>query len=81
MTYTIGIDIGGTFTDSFATDDAGNVVSAKSHSTPPDFERGVLGSIEELASLLGMGISDLLPDVSYICHGTTSSLNALVTGE
>ncbi len=80
MTYTIGIDIGGTFTDSFATDDAGNVVSAKSHSTPPDFERGVLGSIEELASLLGMGISDLLPDVSYICHGTTSSLNALVTG-
>ncbi len=80
MPYTIGIDIGGTFTDAFATDELGNVVSAKSSSTPPDFERGVLDSLTELAAEMDTTLQDLLPQVTYICHGTTSSLNALVTG-
>jgi N-methylhydantoinase A len=39
VSYVLGIDIGGTFTDAFATDDAGRVYAAKSPSTPPDFEQ------------------------------------------
>jgi N-methylhydantoinase A len=81
MSYVVGIDIGGTFTDAFATDDAGNVASAKSRSTPPDYSRGVLGAIRELAATLGVDVAALLGETDYICHGTTSSLNALITGD
>ena len=43
MSYVIGIDIGGTFTDAFAADESGRVAAAKTPSTPPDFSRGFLG--------------------------------------
>lgn len=81
MAYVIGVDVGGTFTDAFAADDKGNVHSAKVASTPPDFSRGVLGSIDALANNIGVNVNDLLRDTAYICHGTTSTLNALVTGD
>ena len=50
MPYVIGIDVGGTFTDAFAADDGGRVFSAKVPSTPPDFARGVLNSVDALAA-------------------------------
>ena len=50
MPYVVGIDIGGTFTDAFATDDTGRVASAKAPSTPPDYSRGVLDALDELAA-------------------------------
>lgn len=81
MAYVLGIDIGGTFTDAFATDDEGHIASAKSHSTPPDFSRGVIDVIDQLASDLGLDSAGLLGQTSYICHGTTSTLNAVVTGQ
>lgn len=81
MSYVIGIDVGGTFTDAFAADDRGRVFSAKVPSSPPDFSRGVLGSIDALAANIGVPVPDLLQDTAYICHGTTSALNALVTGD
>lgn len=80
MAYTIGIDIGGTFTDSFAIGEAGEVYSAKASSTPPDFDRGVIDSVKELAAAMDKAVPELLSEVSYVCHGTTSTLNALVTG-
>jgi N-methylhydantoinase A len=81
VAYTIGIDIGGTFTDAFAISESGEVHSAKASSTPPDFDRGVIDSVTELAGEMGKQIDELLAEVSYICHGTTSTLNALVTGK
>lgn len=81
MTFVIGIDIGGTFTDAFATDTTGRVFAAKSPSTPPDFDHGMLNVIDELAAAVGTSTEDLLADTSYICHGTTATLNALVTGD
>ncbi|QJY48070.1 hydantoinase/oxoprolinase family protein [Pseudonocardia broussonetiae] len=81
MTYVIGIDVGGTFTDAFATDEQGRVHSAKSPSTPPDFEQGVLNAVDELAAAAGLDTASLLRDTSHICHGTTATLNALVTGD
>lgn len=80
VAYTIGIDIGGTFTDTFAIAEDGSVHSAKASSTPPDFDQGVVDSITELARTMGLEVAELLGQVSYICHGTTSTLNALVTG-
>ncbi len=81
MSYVIGIDVGGTFTDAFATDEHGRVHSAKSPSTPPDFEQGVLNAVDELAAAAGLDTATLLRDTSHICHGTTATLNALVTGD
>ena len=81
MSYVIGIDVGGTFTDAFATDEHGRVHSAKSPSTPPDFEQGVLNAVDELAAAAGLDTAALLRDTSHICHGTTATLNALVTGD
>ncbi|MTD55468.1 hydantoinase/oxoprolinase family protein [Amycolatopsis pithecellobii] len=81
MSYVIGIDVGGTFTDAFATDEHGRVHSAKSPSTPPDFEQGVLSAVDELAAAAGLDTASLLGQTSHICHGTTATLNALVTGD
>ena len=81
MTYVVGIDTGGTFTDGFVADHLGHLSSAKSPSTPPDFSVGVLNVIDELAKSLRVTTRDFLRETSYIMHGTTSTLNALVTGD
>ena len=81
MVRVIGVDIGGTFTDAFLGDDAGSTLSVKVPSTPPDFGRGFLAAIDELAKKRGIPPENGLADVSYICHGTTSTLNALLTGD
>ncbi|GAB4079130.1 hydantoinase/oxoprolinase family protein [Modestobacter muralis] len=81
MAYVIGIDIGGTFTDAFAADEHGKVAGVKTPSTPPDFSQGFLTVLDELAGSLGTTTEDLLADTHYIVHGTTSTLNALVTGD
>ncbi|WP_134765178.1 hydantoinase/oxoprolinase family protein [Nocardioides sp. 1609] len=80
MTYVLGVDIGGTFTDAFGCDDEGRAFSAKAPSTPGDFATGMIDSLTELANTIGRPISELLSETAYICHGTTSTLNALVTG-
>jgi N-methylhydantoinase A len=81
MAYVIGIDIGGTFTDAFAADDTGRVAATKTPSTPPDFAQGFLNVLDELARTLEVTTETLLADTHYIVHGTTSTLNALVTGD
>jgi N-methylhydantoinase A len=67
-------DVGGTFTDLvyFTTDpDSGaqEIVTAKSDTTPPDFERGVLNVMAK------GGVSST--DVAFLAHGTTLIINAL----
>lgn len=81
MSYVIGIDTGGTFTDGFLADDHGRVASAKSPSTPPDFSQGFLHVVDDLALELGISTASLLAKTKYIVHGTTSTLNAVVTGD
>ncbi len=81
MAWVIGVDTGGTFTDAFAASESGRIISAKTPSTPPNFADGFLTAIRELAAELGDSVPNLLADTSYIVHGTTSTLNALVTGD
>jgi N-methylhydantoinase A len=80
MAYVIGVDVGGTFTDAVLTDESGRVVAAKAPSTPPDYSAGVLDVIELLADQLGSTVETMLAGTHHVAHGTTSSLNALVTG-
>lgn len=80
MKYVIGVDVGGTFTDAVVADEDGRIVGAKTPSTPQDYAVGVLSAIEELAGLLEISERALLEQTAYIAHGTTASINALVTG-
>jgi N-methylhydantoinase A len=76
--YRIGIDVGGTFTDLVAVDDAGRVVLAKAASTPADQSVGVMQGIGELAAALGVDAAGLLRATERIVHGTTVATNALL---
>jgi N-methylhydantoinase A len=80
VAYVIGVDVGGTFTDAVLDDDAGVILAAKSASTPPDYSRGVLDVLELLAEQVGKPLEEVLAGTRHIAHGTTSTLNALVTG-
>ncbi|WP_204265367.1 hydantoinase/oxoprolinase N-terminal domain-containing protein, partial [Enterobacter hormaechei] len=76
--YFIGIDVGGTFTDLVAIDEAGNTVFAKSPSTPQDQSIGVLNGLDELARRLGLSRSEMLAQAPRIVHGATVATNALL---
>ena len=76
--YRIGIDVGGTFTDLVAVDDAGRVVLAKSASTPADQSVGVMEGLGILAGALGLDLPGLLRETERVVHGTTVATNALL---
>jgi N-methylhydantoinase A len=74
----IGIDIGGTFTDLVAIDAAGRTVFAKSISTPQDQSIGVMAGLEELAGRLNLSRAEMLARTKRLVHGTTVATNALL---
>ena len=80
MQYVIGIDVGGTFTDAVLADEHGRIVGAKTPSTPDNYATGVLNALGALAEQLDVTERELLESCAYIAHGTTASINALVTG-
>src|SRR5690349_15753637 len=81
MTYTIGIDVGGTFTDIVVSDPGGETIIAKSTTTPADQSDGVLEGIALAAQRLRLTTADLLGRTSRIVHGTTVATNALLEGK
>jgi N-methylhydantoinase A len=74
----IGIDVGGTFTDLVAVDDAGRSTLAKVASTPQDPSIGVMAGLDRLAEILHLSPADLLAQTDRIVHGTTVATNALL---
>ncbi len=77
-TFRIGIDVGGTFTDLVAVDEAGRLVLAKTPTTPEDPSRGVVAGLELLAGEIGQDLSAVLARTERLVHGTTVATNALV---
>jgi N-methylhydantoinase A len=75
---TIGIDVGGTFTDFVAIDAAGRTVFAKALSTPQDQSVGVMAGLDELARRLNLTSVDMLKQTERLVHGTTVATNALL---
>jgi len=78
MSYRIGIDVGGTFTDLVAVDEAGGVTHAKSASTPEDQSVGVMEGLAVLVEALGVALPVMLERTERIVHGTTVATNALL---
>ncbi len=76
--FTIGVDVGGTYTDLVATDETGRTTFAKSPSTPVDQSIGVMAGLEELARRLGVTREHMLAATDRLVHGTTVATNALL---
>jgi N-methylhydantoinase A len=80
MQYVLGIDIGGTCTDSVVVDSEGNVTLGKHFSTPPDFSEGIFNSLTVATDSLGISLRELLVDTRLFLHSTTVAENAVVNG-
>ena len=81
MIFSVGIDVGGTFTDVVAADEAGTITFAKATTTPADQSEGVLEGLDLLAARLGLDLPALLAATARIVHGTTVATNALLEGK
>jgi N-methylhydantoinase A len=79
VSFVVAVDSGGTFTDCVVLGPDGALTRAKAPSTPPNYEEGVLRSVEEVAKRLGMTLGELLADSSLFAHGTTVATNVLIT--
>ena len=79
MSWRLGVDIGGTFTD-FALDKGDALVLEKVLSTPADRSLAVMQGIEKLAAREGLALADFLARLEAIVHGTTIADNTLIEG-
>src|SRR5512135_1099994 len=78
MSFRVGIDTGGTFTDGFAIDDLGNPTQAKVDTTPADLKAGIFNCLDELARQYNLNRQTFLGQVETLIHGTTEGTNAII---
>ncbi len=78
MSYRIGVDIGGTFTDFTLVRDSGELLLWKEDSTPADPGQAVLTGLAALAEQLGSDTAGLLGETELFVHGTTVATNMLI---
>src|SRR5258707_9993418 len=78
MSYLVGIDIGGTFTDCAIVDRAGKLLTTKVPSTPPDFARGMMDALGAGAEALGIPLDRFCRDIDFLSHGTTVGTNTII---
>lgn len=75
MSYRLGVDVGGTFTDLILHDSvSGQTWLAKTPSTPHDQSVGVITGIRQICETAGIRHDDL----EAILHGTTVATNAVL---
>ncbi|EED34444.1 N-methylhydantoinase (ATP-hydrolyzing) A 2 [Luminiphilus syltensis NOR5-1B] len=77
MSYRLGVDVGGTFTDFLLLNEqSGETFTAKVPSTPEDQSIGVLNGVARVCEQTGITPSD----IKLVMHGTTVATNAVLTG-
>jgi N-methylhydantoinase A len=76
VTWTVAIDIGGTFTDAVADDGRGRRLTVKVPSVPRNPAAGLLDALCELRDA---GVA--LDDVGLVFHGTTIATNAVISDD
>jgi N-methylhydantoinase A len=77
MSYRLGVDVGGTFTDLLLVNEStGGIWSAKVPSTPADQSIGVLNGIARVCERAGIAPKQ----IDHVMHGTTVATNTVLTG-
>ena len=78
MSYRLGVDVGGTFTDLLLiNEENGQTFTAKVPSTPHDSSEGVLNGIARICEESGIDPTQ----IHRVMHGTTVATNAVLTGK
>jgi N-methylhydantoinase A len=78
MSYRLGVDVGGTFTDVLLVDEeAGSTWRAKTASTPRDQSAGVRHGIDLVCAQAGVDRGA----IAHVLHGTTVATNAILEGK
>ena len=79
MTYVVGVDMGGTFTDGFVSDGERSVAT-KVPTTHFDLTRSVMACLSQGAEAFDVVLEDFLAEVGLFRLATTIGTNAVVTG-
>lgn len=78
MSYRLGVDVGGTFTDLLLFDDkTGTSYKTKVPSTPDDPSRAVVSGTRDICEISGISADE----IDYFLHGTTVATNAVLEGK
>lgn len=78
MSYRLGVDVGGTFTDLLLFDQqSGSFWRHKTPSTPHDSSEGVLNGVTAICGEAGISPSQ----IEFFLHGTTVATNAMLEGK
>lgn len=78
MSYRLGVDVGGTFTDVLLIDEESKTITtAKVPSTPDDSSIGVLNGLMKVCQLAAIDPNE----ITQVTHGTTVATNAILTGK
>ncbi len=78
MSYRLGVDVGGTFTDLLLINEADSSFHiAKVPSTPDDPSIGVLNGTDRVCELASIAPSE----IEHVMHGSTIATNAILTGQ
>ena len=78
MGTTVNIDIGGTFTDFYATEGGARGLITKSPTTHYDLSVGFMRGIKQLARAQGIGMDEFLEATDAVRYSTTLGTNALI---
>jgi N-methylhydantoinase A len=76
--YSLGIDVGGTFTDVVIVDEQNEVGMLKIPSTPQNPLEGIKNGLKELAGMVGRSEEALLESTDRFVHGTTVATNTML---
>jgi len=78
MSYRLGVDVGGTFTDLLLiSEESGETFTAKVPSTPEDSSVGVLNGVASICDESGVDPTS----IGRVMHGTTVATNAVLQGK
>lgn len=78
LSCVVGVDIGGTFTESVAITNSGEIYYSKVPTTPSDRQEGVMNGLAALSAKMKVQVGEMLDNTSKFAHGTTSTLNAFL---
>ena len=74
MSYRLGVDVGGTFTDLVLVSPGGVARTCKVLSTTADYAHAIIAGVRQLTTQAGIPARD----IGEIIHGTTVATNAIL---